>query len=289
MIVPLFSEDAFLENFSNLEASCGEHVVIAWLGQSGYLVSHRGFRFLIDPYLSDSLTRKYAGTDKPHERISQLVISPERLSGISFITSSHNHTDHLDGETLAALILANPAVKIVVPRANYAFALDRLTGVGVADAEDHLIGLPVHDTLSFPDIPGCSITAVPAAHEALDTDDNGDYRYYGYCFTIGGVTIYHSGDCIPYDGLIDAVSSYKPAVALLPINGRDPSRGVSGNFSGPEAAALAHSLSVRCVIPNHYDLFAFNTANPQEFVDACDAIGQSHRVLKLGEAIILQG
>lgn len=287
MIEPLYADDAFLENISQMEASSGDRVVIAWLGQSGYLVCHKGFRFIIDPYLSDSLTRKYAETTKPHKRISKMVVSPERITGISFITSSHNHTDHLDGETLAALTGSNTDVKIIVPKANHAFALDRLTVAGVNDAASRIIGLPVHETLLLSDIHGCSVTAVPAAHEGLDTDANGDYRYHGYCITVGGVTIYHSGDCIPYDGLIDAVSPYKPDIALLPINGRDPSRGVSGNFSGPEAAALAHSLSVSCVIPNHYDLFAFNTADPQEFVDACEAISQPYKVLKLGEAIVL--
>ena len=287
MIEPLFADDAFLENISQMEASSSDRVIIAWLGQSGYLVCHKGFRFIIDPYLSDSLTRKYAETTKPHERISRMVISPERLTGVSFVTSSHNHTDHLDGETLAKLIKANPGVRVIVPRANYTFALDRLVSAGVANTVAYLVAIPVDETLALSDLHGCTITAVPAAHEALDTDENGDYRYHGYCITVGGVTIYHSGDCIPYDGLVAAVLPYKPDVALLPINGRDPSRGVSGNFSGPEAAALAHSLNVKCVIPNHYDLFAFNTADPQAFVDACEAISQPYRVLRLGEAIVL--
>ncbi len=287
MIEPLFADDAFLENISQMEASHGDRVVIGWLGQSGYLVCHKGFRFIIDPYLSDSLTRKYAETTKPHERISRIVISPERLTGVSFVTSSHNHTDHLDGETIAKLIEANPGVKGIVPRANYTFALDRLVSAGVTNAATYLVAIPVDETLTLSDIHGCTITAVPAAHEALETDENGDYRYHGYCITVGGVTIYHSGDCIPYDGLVATVLPYKPDVALLPINGRDPSRGVSGNFSGPEAAILAHSLNVKCVIPNHYDLFAFNTADPQEFVDACEVISQLYRVLRLGEAIVL--
>jgi L-ascorbate metabolism protein UlaG (beta-lactamase superfamily) len=287
VIEPLFADDAFLENLSKMEASSGDRVVIAWLGQSGYLVCHKGFRFLIDPYLSDSLTRKYAETTKPHERVSRMVITPERLTGISFVTSSHNHTDHLDGETLAKLIGANPGVKVIVPRANYTFALDRLVSAGVANAATYIMAIPVDETLTLSDIHGCTITAVPAAHEALDTDENGDYRYHGYCITIGGKTIYHSGDCVPYAGLVDAVAPHHPDVALLPINGRDPSRGVSGNFSGPEAAALAQSLGVKHVIPNHYDLFAFNTADPQEFVDACEATSQPYKVLRLGEAFVL--
>ncbi len=287
MIEPLFADDAFLDNITRLETTASDKVIIAWLGQSGYLVSHGGFRFIIDPYLSDSLTRKYAETTKPHERISRMVISPERLTGISFVTSSHNHTDHLDCETLAKLIGANPGVKVIVPRANYTFALDRLVSAGVANAATYLVDIPIHETLTVSEVHRCTITAVPAAHEALDTDENGDYRYHGYCITIGGKTIYHSGDCVPYAGLVDAVAPHHPDVALLPINGRDPSRGVSGNFSGPEAAALAQSLGVKHVIPNHYDLFAFNTADPQEFVDACEAISQPYSVLRLGEAFIL--
>jgi len=161
VIEPLYSDDAFLENFSRMEASSGNRVVIAWLGQSGYLVCHKGFRFIIDPYLSDSLTRKYACTAKPHERISKLVVSPDRLTGISFVTSSHNHTDHLDGETLAALTEANSDVRVIVPKANHAFALDRLTVAGVTDAASRLIGVPVHETLMLSDKHGCSITAVP--------------------------------------------------------------------------------------------------------------------------------
>ena len=287
MIEPLFADDAFLDNIDRLEASYQDRVVIAWLGQSGYLVCHKGFRFIIDPYLSDSLTRKYAETKKPHERVSRMVIAPERLTGISFVTNSHNHTDHLDGETLAKLIGANPGVKVIVPRANYTFALDRLVSAGVANAATYLVDIPIHETLTVSEIHGCTISAVPAAHEALDTDESGDYRYHGYCITIGGKTIYHSGDCVPYAGLVDAVAPHHPDVALLPINGRDPSRGVSGNFSGPEAAALAQSLGVKHVIPDHYDLLAFNTADPQDFVDACEAISQPYRVLRLGEAFIL--
>ena len=71
-----------------------------WFGQSGYLLLWKGKRVLIDPYLSDSLTKKYAATNKPHVRMSERVVDPQLLKNISIVTSSHNHTDHLDGETL---------------------------------------------------------------------------------------------------------------------------------------------------------------------------------------------
>ena len=75
-----------------------------WLGQSGYLLQWKGKKILIDPYLSDSLTKKYANTNKPHVRMSERVIDPRLFRDILVVSSSHNHTDHLDGETLVPLI-----------------------------------------------------------------------------------------------------------------------------------------------------------------------------------------
>ena len=63
---------------------------------------------LLDPYLSDSLTDKYAQTDKPHAGMTERVVAPERLNFIDVATSSHNHTDHLDPDTLGPLLKANP-------------------------------------------------------------------------------------------------------------------------------------------------------------------------------------
>jgi L-ascorbate metabolism protein UlaG (beta-lactamase superfamily) len=58
---------------------------------------------------------------------------------------------------------------------------------------------------------------------------------------------------------------------------------VAGNLWGEEAAQLAHECAVRCVIPCHYEMFEFNTADPEDFVRACQRLGQAYRVLKAGE------
>src|SRR6266446_2660923 len=92
MIQPLIKDDAFLADVARAPASADE-LRVWWLGQSGFLVRHGGSLLLLDPYLSDSLTRKYAATDKPHTRMTERVITPGRLAGISVATSSHNHTD----------------------------------------------------------------------------------------------------------------------------------------------------------------------------------------------------
>jgi L-ascorbate metabolism protein UlaG (beta-lactamase superfamily) len=92
------------------------------MGQSGFLIKWQDRGLLFDPYLSDSLTVKYAETDKPHIRMVERVIAPARLNDIIVATSSHNHTDHLDAETLHALLKTNPDLQLVLPEANIEFA-----------------------------------------------------------------------------------------------------------------------------------------------------------------------
>ncbi len=72
-------------------------------------------------------------------------------------------------------------------------------------------------------------------------------------------------------------------VALLPINGRAPERQVAGNLSAEESVRLAKLIGAKIVIPHHYDMFTFNTANPQEFVREAETQGQRYQVLRCGE------
>jgi L-ascorbate metabolism protein UlaG (beta-lactamase superfamily) len=72
MIRPIQSGDALLSDVRRAASEPGFH--LWWFGQSGFLVQHRGRHLLIDPYLSDSLTKKYARTDKPHVRMTELAI-----------------------------------------------------------------------------------------------------------------------------------------------------------------------------------------------------------------------
>ena len=52
----------------------------------------------------------------------------------------------------------------------------------------------------------------------------------------GEFTIYHSGDCRPYEGIVDRLRLYNVTAALLPING-------NGNFEIHEAAQLAEDIA----------------------------------------------
>lgn len=275
MIKPVLQEDTFLEDVSNAKRNAGQ-LYLWWLGQSGFLIQWQGHHLLVDPYLSDALTKKYAGTNKPHVRMTERVVAPERLNFIDVVTSSHNHTDHLDGETLIPLLKANPNMTAIVSRANLRFAAERLQA-----PVTRLTSIRVNNEAI--NIDPFTFHALPSAHESLEQDENGDHLYIGLIIQVGKWTIYHSGDCVLYDGLAERLKKWKIDIALLPINGRDPARGVAGNFSGKEAVRLGKQISAKVVVPCHYEMFEFNTVSPQEFVNASEQSGQNYHLLKCGE------
>jgi L-ascorbate metabolism protein UlaG (beta-lactamase superfamily) len=100
-----------------------------------------------------------------------------------------------------------------------------------------------------------TLHAMPSAHETLEQDEHGDYRFISFIVQAGTFTIYHSGDCAPYDGLVDRFRNWKIDLALL--------------------------------IPCHYEMFEFNTVAPEGFVEVAEQIDQKYRVLKCGERLSL--
>jgi L-ascorbate metabolism protein UlaG (beta-lactamase superfamily) len=274
VIRPVLQDEAFLESVQRAKVQL-EHFHLWWLGQSGFLLQWEGHHLLFDPYLSDSLTKKYATTDKPHVRLTEPVIAPEKLSFIDVVTSSHNHTDHLDAETLVPLMRVNPKLEVVIPEANREFVANRL-GI-VADLP---IGLDAGHHVT---VKGFKISAVPAAHETIEKDAGARCKCLGYVVEFGPWTLYHSGDTVRYKGMAETLSQWAIDVALLPINGANPERRVAGNLSAREAAELGADIHARCVIPCHYEMFEFNTADPSEFILHAKRVGVGHRVLLCGE------
>lgn len=250
-----------------------------WLGQSGFLLQWKGKRVLIDPYLSDSLTIKYAATDKPHTRMSELVVRPELVKGISIVSSSHNHTDHLDAETLIPVLKNNPGITFIIPEANREFVDER-----VKCGNDLPVGLNDGGSVT---VDGFTFHGIPAKHNEIERDEQGNCKYMGYVIAFGDYKIYHSGDTLWFDEMVELLQPFSVQVALLPINGNDAARKVAGNLNSVEAVKLGKALGVKYVIPCHYDMFDFNTADVNEFVKEAEKAGQPYKVLKGGERFSL--
>ena len=274
-LIPAIKKDEELVTEMDSLLDDKTHYHLWWLGQSGFLLQWKGKRVLIDPYLSDSLTKKYAETDKPHIRMSEMVIRPELLKGINIVTSSHNHTDHLDAETLRPVLNNNPGIKFLIPEANREFVSER-----VGCANNFPIGL--NDGIQVT-VDGFVFHGIPAAHNEIERDDSGNSKYMGYVIQFEKHAIYHSGDTLWFNNMVDFLKPFNVDVAVLPINGNRPERRVAGNLDCKEAAMLGKKIEAKKVIPCHYDLFTFNTADVNDFIREAEKIGQPYKVLRGGE------
>lgn len=247
-----------------------------WLGQSGFAIKSRKGLMVIDPYLSEHLTAKYANTDKHHVRMTEAPFRGGDLSGVDLVLASHKHSDHMDPGTLPDLMRANPAATLIVPCSLF----DHARSLGIE--HDQIIAMEAGDLHAQS---GFLIRAIPSAHEELDIDIDGRHLYFGYVVEVDGLRFYHSGDTIVYDDLAGWLGPDPFDVLFLPINGRAPERRVPGNMTAAEAVDLASIVRPRFVVPHHYDMFTFNTVPVAEFLDEAVRLSPeiTPKVLACGE------
>ena len=236
------------------------------LGQSGYALRGADVLVLVDPWLSTALEEEQGIT-----RAVPPALRPEEVEAADLVCVTHEHPDHLDPRTLAAIAAQVPDAIFLVP----APAVALVERAGVARERIH----PSHAGVAL-EAAGARVTAVEAAHELHPDafggyrfwlDERGDHRALSYLVELDEHRVFHAGDTIWWPGMEDALRDLAPDVAILPINGRDTMReaqGLWGNLTADEAAALAVAAGVPAVIPCHYDGVAGNLGDPAAFVAA---------------------
>lgn len=252
-----------MEEILNCRTPHGE-MCFWWLGQMGYIVRLGGVTLMIDGYLSENPAR-----------LRPALIRPEELRGIDYILGSHDHEDHIDRDAWRTIARCMPRVQFVAPSVLIE-ALARDLDV----SPRRFVGINEGTRALFTD--DLTIEGVASAHETLDPDPRtGEYPYTGFVIEGNGMRVYHSGDCVTYDGLERKLLEKGPFdVAFLPINGRDGRRyrtGCIGNMTFQEAVSLTCNLRPSMVVPGHYDMFEGNTADPRDFTDYLDARAPSQR------------
>jgi len=275
LIEPVQSGATLLEDIRRTQV--GAHAVaIWWLGQSGFLLKSSTGLLLVDPYLSEHLTEKYRATSKPHIRMTRSPCRGKALDGVDLVLASHKHSDHLDPGTLPALLQASKEAILGLPES----LLEHGRALGLPP--DRMLGLTAGRVIEHRDF---RIRPIPSAHEDLATDEQGRHLYLGFVIEVAGLRLYHSGDTLVYEGLTRELGPHPYDILFLPINGRDPARGVSGNMSAAEAVDLARQVRPRFVVPHHYDMFTFNTVPVADFErEATRLPGDVRaRVLQCGE------
>lgn len=236
-------------------------IQLAWMGQAGFILRCATSTLGIDLYLSDVLAQKYAGTAMPHLREHPAPVAIQSLHQLDALLCTHAHTDHMDPGTIQPLYAqrGTDSPLFVCPRAEIAKARERGAPL------HRIVGLTDPETIVVPKLG--AITAIPAAHETLRSDAQGNRTCLGYVLELAGVRIYHSGDCIPFAELPVILSDQRIDVALLPVNGRSAqltAQGILGNFSVDEASALLREVGIPFFVPHHFGMFAFNTISRRD-------------------------
>lgn len=206
-------------------------MILRPLGQSGYLLQSGDSRILIDPYFSDIVGRLHG---RPRLLPVPLTHSQMPCDGV-FCT--HNHLDHLDPETVVMFpenqrfFTTNDGVQALQE-------LNRRNATAIMPEQTVVCG-------------NFAVTAVFAAHtvEAI-----------GLIVKAEGITLYFSGDTL-YDERLLEIAKHKPDITFICINGR------LGNMNTEEALITARAIGAKVNIPNHYDMFASNSADPHAFAD----------------------
>jgi len=206
---------------------------VKWIGQGGFILSDGSCTLAIDPYLSD-LVEKLDG-------LKRLVPPAEDMKTFrpNAVFFTHEHIDHLD--RIAMKAMPKEGVRYLCPPVCKPFLLD----AGVKEEQIELLSIG-----DEADIGSFHIKTVFAEH----TEGS-----LGALITCGGITVYFTGDSLWSERLGDGL---KADVIECCINGR------WGNMDHNEAAKLTEKVGAKLAIPNHYGMFAENTADPENFKKA---------------------
>ena len=259
------------------------------LGQSGYALRGERALVLIDPWLSTAL-EEAEGVTRP----APPPLRPGDVVAADLVCVTHEHPDHLDERTCAAVAAQVPDARFVAPVP----AVARLERAGVPAGR--ILGLREREAI---ELAGARVHAIAAAHELHPDafggyrfwrDEHGDQRALSYLVELEDHRIFHAGDTIWWPGLEDELRALGPELAILPINGRDAMReaaGLWGNLTEAEAAALAAAAGVPAALACHFDGVAGNLGDPARFVRelAARAPGIAGHVLHPGETLELPG
>jgi L-ascorbate metabolism protein UlaG (beta-lactamase superfamily) len=215
-----------------------------WLGHTGFIIRFATITFYIDPCFS---------TPPDNKRRIAAPLAGGDVRHADMIFSTRAHATHLDAATVVPMLEASKNAKLALPKSAAEWANQRGVPYDRMTTTDADLRIEY-----FKDSLYGRVYAVPSAHPGLDWTSGGGYPYLGYLIRFGRWTVYHAGDCAPYEGLADRLRPFNVNVALLPIGRR--------NFSVSDAAQLAADIGAKWVVPMHYGTFGDDHGEESSFI-----------------------
>ena len=204
---------------------------VTYLGQAGLLFEKRGFKIMIDPYLSDSVEKI---NPKNYRRVpvdeSFFKIKPDVM------IFTHNHLDHYDPKTVSHFIDENSNITVLAPKSVW----DEVRKIG---GNNNYVLFNRHTEWTQN---GIKFTAVKAEHSDITPIgviiDDGERKYY-----VTGDTLYNEEIFADIPSDIYAL--------FLPVNG------VGNNMNMTDAARFAKRINAERTVPIHIGMFDELTAD----------------------------
>ncbi len=212
-------------------------MIIKYIGHSTFLITlNDGTVLLLDPWFG----ARVFGMN----RMIQPALKQESLSRCDIIIASHAHDDHFDNE---AIMLAKRLNSTIIGPSEVGSKAER---GGVSPEKIRIL-----NEKDDCEINGMTIHGVPAYHpgEVLGIVIETDER-----------VIYHSGDTILFDELINKLSEYRIDVALVTIGGlKVMFRKLMMDYL--DASKLVAKIKPKFAIPMHFKTFRGINADPNDF------------------------
>ncbi|MCL2299883.1 MAG: MBL fold metallo-hydrolase [Firmicutes bacterium] len=229
---------------------------LTWLGQGGYALQISEKTIYLDPYMSDMVEKK--------EGLARLVpppIDPARARP-DYYLATHDHMDHLDTDFISQIDCKG--VQFICPES----CKKALLALGKGIEEGQVTVVKQGDVL---ELEGFILRAVYADH----TPDS-----VGFVITAEGIALYVTGDTLYGDTVGEGTNA---DIICCCTNGR------WGNMNAEEAVRVALRSGARLAIPNHYGMFAKNTADPAEFTGMAEAAGLKTYTMGHNETVDVKG
>lgn len=268
---------ASFHGFDNVSVKATPHVT--WIGHSTFLLQYAGVNVLFDPVFSARVSPvSFAGP----KRLVDLPIKLEDLPEIDFVVISHNHYDHLDTDSLAAL---GDGPRYMVPLRNGAL----LREAGISDSRIHEF-----DWWQSLEFDGFKVTATPSQHwSARGLFDRNQCLWAAWRVEIENFSIWFAGDTgyNPYQFKETAQRLGPVDLALIPIGAYAPEWFMQAQHVTPEQALELHiDVQAKQSFGMHWGTFQLS-AEPmmepklrlQKALDAAQLEHKEFSVLAIGE------
>lgn len=223
-------------------AALAENPTITWIGHATFLVRMDGTTFLTDPMFSERASPvSFAGP----KRLVPPGVPLDALPQVDFATLSHDHYDHSDLDSIAALV--KRGTKFVV-------------GLGMGDLIRRFGGEAIElDWWQSTTIGAVTIHCVPAQHFSGRGVLDGDTRLWaGWIVEGPSRRFYHAGDTGYFDGFKQIGARFGPIdLAAIPIGAYEPNADIMRfvHVNPEEAAKVGRDVGATRMVGMHWGTF----------------------------------